>query len=73
MTAGLFTKTLRPAILAAARSHGLQHTAERLTLTRKVVDRFVPGETLDRVLDSTAALRDSGRMVSIDYLGERVC
>jgi proline dehydrogenase len=71
--AGLFTKTLRPAILAASRSHGLQHTAERLTVTRKVVDRFVPGATLDRVLESTAALRDSGRLVSIDYLGERVC
>jgi proline dehydrogenase len=70
--AGLFTKTLRPAILAASRSHGLQHTAERLAVSRKVVDRFVPGATLDRVLDSTAALRDSGRLVSIDYLGERV-
>ncbi len=69
---GLFAKTLRPAILAASRSHGLQHTAERLTLTRRVVDRFVPGETLSGVLDSTAALRDSGRLVSIDYLGEQV-
>ena len=68
----LFSKTLRPAILAASRSHGLQHTAERLTVTRKVVNRFVPGETQDRVLDSTAALRDSGRLVSIDYLGEQV-
>ncbi len=70
--AGLFTRTLRPAILAASRSHGLQHTAERLSLTRRVVDRFVPGATLDRVIDSTAALRDSGRLVSIDYLGEQV-
>jgi proline dehydrogenase len=69
---GLFTRTLRPAILAASRSHGLQHTAERLPITRKVVDRFVPGATLDRVLDSTAALRDSGRLISIDYLGEQV-
>jgi proline dehydrogenase len=69
---GLFTRTLRPAILAASRSHGLQHTAERLPITRKVVDRFVPGATMDRVLDSTAALRDSGRLISIDYLGEQV-
>jgi proline dehydrogenase len=69
---GLFTRTLRPAILAAGRSHGLQHTAERLAVTRRVVDRFVPGATMDRVLDSTAALRDSGRLVSIDYLGEQV-
>ena len=69
---GLFTKTLRPAILAAGRSHGLRHTAERLPVTRKVVHRFVPGATLDSVLDSAAALRDSGRLVSIDYLGEDV-
>ena len=70
--AGLFTKTLRPAILAAGRSHGLRHTAERLPVTRRVVDRFVPGATLERVLDSAAALRDSGRLVSIDHLGEQV-
>ena len=69
---GLFAKTLRPAILAASHSDGLRRTAERLPVTRKVVHRFVPGSSLDRVLDSVAALRDSGRMVSIDYLGEDV-
>jgi proline dehydrogenase len=69
---GLFTKALRPAILAASRSHGLQHTAERLPVARRVVDRFVPGSTLPGVLNSVAALRDSGRLVSIDYLGEQV-
>lgn len=69
---GLFAKTLRPAILSASRSDGLRRTAERLPVTRKVVHRFVPGATLDRVLDSVAALRDSGRLVSIDYLGEDV-
>ena len=69
---GLFTRTLRPAILAASRSHGLRHTAERLPVTRKVVHRFVPGSTMERVLDSAGALRDSGRLISIDYLGEDV-
>jgi proline dehydrogenase len=69
---GLFAKTLRPAILSASRSDGLRRTAERLPVTRKVVHRFVPGATLDRVLDSVAALRDSGRLISIDYLGEDV-
>ena len=69
---GLFTKTLRPAILAASRSHGLRHTAERFPITRKVVHRFVPGATLERVLDSAGTLRDSGRLISIDYLGEDV-
>ncbi len=70
--AGLFANTLRPAILAASRRDGLRRTAERWPVTRKVVRRFVPGETIDSVLDSMAALRDSGRYVSIDYLGEDV-
>ena len=51
----LFAKTLRPAILAAGRCDGLRRTAERLPVTSKVVHRFVPGGTLDRVLDSVAA------------------
>jgi proline dehydrogenase len=69
---GLFAKTIRPAILSASRSDGLRRTAERLPVTRKVVHRFVPGATLELALDSVAALRDSGRFVSIDYLGEDV-
>jgi proline dehydrogenase len=68
----LFTRVARPAILAAARSHRLRRTAERMPLTRKVVHRFVPGETTDDALNSVAALRRSGRFVSIDYLGEDV-
>lgn len=67
---GVFDRVARPAILAASRSDRLRHTAERLPVTRKVVDRFVAGETIPDALDTTAALRDSGRLVSIDYLGE---
>ncbi|OBJ19179.1 proline dehydrogenase family protein [Mycobacterium colombiense] len=70
--AGLFATTLRPAILAASRREGLRRTAERLKVTRKVVHRFVPGETIDSVANSVAVLRDSGRLVSVDYLGEDV-
>ncbi|MGV0067150.1 proline dehydrogenase family protein [Mycobacterium colombiense] len=70
--AGLFASTLRPAILAAGRRDGVRRTAERLTLTRKVVHRFVPGETIESVLNSVAVLRGSGRLVSVDYLGEDV-
>ncbi|MGO9158760.1 proline dehydrogenase family protein [Mycobacterium sp.] len=70
--AGLFANTLRPAILAAGRWEGLRRAAERMPVTRKVLARFVPGETLDGVLDSIAALRNSGRYVSVDYLGEDV-
>lgn len=70
--AGLFASTLRPAIMAASRRDGLRRTAERLPVTRRVVRRFVPGETIDSALNSVAALRGSGRFVSVDQLGEDV-
>jgi proline dehydrogenase len=70
MMAGLFNRVARPAILAASRSDGLRRTAERIPATRKVVDRFIPGETVADALSSVAVLRDSDRLVSIDYLGE---
>ena len=69
---GLFATTARPAILATSRSQRLRSTAERWPITRRVVHRFVPGESLDDVMGSIEALRESGRMVSIDYLGEDV-
>jgi proline dehydrogenase len=72
MTMGLFQQVARPAILAAARSDGLRRTAERMPVTRQVVQRFVPGETVADALTSVARLRDSHRFVSIDYLGEDV-
>jgi proline dehydrogenase len=68
----VFDKVARPVILAAGRSHGLRQTAERMPVTRKVVHRFVSGETVHDAMNSVAALRDSGRFVSIDYLGEDV-
>ena len=70
--AGLFANTVRPAILAAGRWEGLRRAAERMPITRQVVGRFVPGETVGDVLDSVAVLRDSGHYISIDYLGEDV-
>jgi len=70
--AGVFANTLRPAIMAAARRQGLRRAAERLPVTRRVVHRFVPGETIESVLNSVAALQESGRFVSVDYLGEDV-
>jgi proline dehydrogenase len=72
MMTELFHRVVRPAILAASRWDGLRRTAERLPVTRQVVHRFVPGETVDDVLNSVATLRYSGRLVSIDYLGEDV-
>ncbi|OBK45871.1 proline dehydrogenase family protein [Mycobacterium sp. 1081908.1] len=70
--AGVFARVVRPAIMAARRREGLRRAAERLPITRRVVRRFVPGETIESALDSVGALRDSGRLVSVDYLGEDV-
>jgi len=70
--AEVFHRVVRPAILAASRWEGLRRTAERLPVTRQVVHRFVPGETVADALNAVEQLRYSGRMVSIDYLGEDV-
>ena len=67
-----FSSVARPAILAASRSNRLRHSAERLPVARAVVSRFVPGETKGDALAAVTALRDSDRLVSIDYLGEDV-
>ena len=67
-----FHRVVRPAILAASRREGLRRTAERLPVTRHVVHRFVPGETVADAMNSVEQLRYSGRLVSIDYLGEDV-
>ncbi|ODQ84539.1 proline dehydrogenase family protein [Mycolicibacterium holsaticum] len=69
---GVFTRVARPAILAVSRSERLRRSAERLPVTRDVVHRFVPGETVWHALDAVGQLRNSGRMVSVDYLGEDV-
>ncbi len=70
--ADVFSRVVRPAILAASRAEGLRRVSERLPVTRKVVQRFVPGETATDALNAVDLLRDSGRLISIDYLGEDV-
>jgi len=70
--AELFHRVARPVILAASRQEGLRRTAERLPVTREVVHRFVPGETIADAMNSVEQLRYSERLVSIDYLGEDV-
>jgi proline dehydrogenase len=69
---GVFERVARPAIMTASRVDGLRRVAEHLPVTRQVVHRFVPGETVDDALTAVTHLRDSGRLVSIDYLGEDV-
>jgi proline dehydrogenase len=70
--AGLFAHTLRPAIMAAGRREGLRRRAQRLPVARRVVERFVAGETVESAMNAVVSLRDSGRLLSVDYLGEDV-
>lgn len=69
---GVFAHTVRPAILAASRADRLRRVVEHSAVTRRVVRRFVPGAALGDVLDSVAALLNSRRYSSVDYLGENV-
>ena len=66
----VFQQVVRPVILAAARSGRMRKTAEAIPVTRKVVERFVAGDTVSDAVDAVARLRDTGRTVTIDYLGE---
>jgi proline dehydrogenase len=63
---------LRSGLLAAARSPRLRRFAENSRLTRPVVDRFVAGTTQSDALRTTAELLRSGRLVTLDFLGEDV-
>lgn len=56
----------------AARSPRARRAVESLPLTRRVVDRFVAGETTADAVDASAALLARGREVTIDVLGEDV-
>ncbi|QII07724.1 proline dehydrogenase [Rhodococcoides fascians A25f] len=66
----LLNNPLRPALLAAARSPKLQATVTRMRATRALVDRFVAGESEPAAVTAVDTLLDSGRFVSVDYLGE---
>ncbi|GAB0106980.1 proline dehydrogenase family protein [Nocardia sp. JMUB6875] len=66
----MFSTVLRPALLAASRSPRVEKTVTGMASTRKVVRRFVAGETEEQAAGVTAALLGSGRYASIDYLGE---
>src|SRR5215210_2861687 len=53
-----------------SRSEQIKSVVTRAPVTRHVVDRFVPGETIEQVVAATRTLIDAGLLVSIDHLGE---
>jgi proline dehydrogenase len=58
--------------LAAARRPGLRRVVTGTPVTRRVVDRFVAGETLADALDVVRELTGEGIAVTLDHLGEGV-
>src|SRR3712207_2918450 len=59
-------------LLAASRRPGLRAAVVRTPATRKVVDRFVPGESLDDAMAAVRSLAADGIAVTLDHLGEDI-
>nr|WP_203691859.1 proline dehydrogenase family protein [Streptomyces sp. SID12488] len=63
---------LGPVILAASRSDRLRRLISAAPVTRPVVDRFIPGETVDDVVPIVQDLTDRGLEVTLDVVGEDI-
>ena len=63
---------MQKALLAASRRPGLRRVVTGNPATRKVVERFVAGETRDAALAAVRALRADGVQVTLDHLGEDI-
>jgi proline dehydrogenase len=61
---------LRPMLHAAARSAAARSVVERSPLTRPVVRRFIAGDSVGDAIDTTGDLLATGRLVTLDHLGE---
>ena len=61
---------LRRVLLAASASPRLRQLIMSAPQTRAIVDSYVAGETADDAVRVTKTLRASGRLVTLDYLGE---
>ncbi len=66
----VFDTLLRPAITAASRNQRIKESAQRLSVTERVVDRFVAGETDHDALEAIRTELAAGLSVTVDYLGE---
>ena len=65
-------RAMRGGFLWASRRRSLERLATSIGLTRRLVARFVAGETLDQALDALRGLRDQGLRTTVDILGESV-
>jgi len=63
---------LGPVILAASRSDRMRRLVTAAPVTRQVVDRFIPGETVDDVLPIVLDLTSQGLELTLDVVGEDI-
>ncbi|WP_432055593.1 proline dehydrogenase family protein [Streptomyces sp. bgisy022] len=63
---------LGPVILAASRSDRMRRLISAAPVTRQVVDRFIPGETVDAVLPIVEELTGRGLQLTMDVVGEDI-
>lgn len=63
---------LGPVILAASRSDTMRRLVSAAPVTKPVVNRFIPGETVDQVIPIVTELADKGLEVTLDVVGEDI-
>ncbi|MEU6891367.1 proline dehydrogenase family protein [Streptomyces sp. NPDC046557] len=63
---------LGPAILAASRSDKMRRIVSAAPVTKPVVNRFIPGETVDQVIPIVRELTRKGLEVTLDVVGEDI-
>ncbi|HET8599166.1 MAG TPA: proline dehydrogenase family protein [Segeticoccus sp.] len=61
---------LRQGLLQLAASNRVRDLVEKAPVSRSLVHRYVPGAGLEDAVNATRELCDTGRMGTIDYLGE---
>ncbi|MEU6258863.1 proline dehydrogenase family protein [Streptomyces sp. NPDC047043] len=63
---------LGPVILAASRSDRMRRLISAAPVTKQVVDRFIPGETVDDIVPIIEDLTDRGLELTMDVVGEDI-
>ncbi|MEW2164186.1 proline dehydrogenase family protein [Streptomyces sp. NPDC007084] len=63
---------LGPVILAASRSDKMRRLISAAPVTKPVVDRFIPGETVDQVVPIIEDLTAKGLELTMDVVGEDI-
>jgi proline dehydrogenase len=63
---------LGPVILAASRSDRMRRLISAAPVTKQVVDRFIPGETVDEIVPIIQELTARGLELTMDVVGEDI-